>query len=116
MLKYKDNIVLEIGGHDHFGDVRVENNYTEGFYRSLLVASSITPYSGNLPGFSTFHIDGMTLKPSDLELTALDITSAYGKDVLPSFDELPFYYFNYKDFGINNLDPASLAQEYASLR
>ena len=41
LLKYKDKVLLEIGGHDHWEDIRYYKNKDGEMYRNLVVATGI---------------------------------------------------------------------------
>ena len=52
--KYEKKIILEVGAHDHFEDLRVD--YTDPTHptRNLFIPTGITPIKSQLPGFNTF--------------------------------------------------------------
>jgi hypothetical protein len=82
MKDYSDKIIIEVGGHDHWEDLRYFENNNVGPIRNLLVAAGITTKSGQLPAFNTFSID-QNLIPRNLVMTSLDITAIYGFKTLP---------------------------------
>jgi len=41
--KYQSNIIMEIGAHDHWADVRVFDRANKGPIRSLYVATGVSP-------------------------------------------------------------------------
>ena len=57
MDKYSDKVVMEIGGHDHWEDLRVFDRTKKGPIRNLMVSTGVSPDHGQLPGFSTLKID-----------------------------------------------------------
>jgi hypothetical protein len=72
-LTYKDQIVIEIGGHDHWEDIRVYENKDGDIYRNMIIATGISLDHGQLPGFNTFKVDS-SLIPNSLIESSLDIT------------------------------------------
>ena len=59
MLDYNGQILLEVGAHDHWEDVRYYENTNGVFpiaYRNLLISTGIGMDHSQLPGFSTFHL------------------------------------------------------------
>lgn len=81
MLEYKDQVVLEVGAHDHWEDVRYYENKDGDAYRNLLISTGIGMDHKQLPGFSTFYLKNKI--PSGLIEYNLDITNAYGMTELP---------------------------------
>jgi len=84
MLKYKDQIIFQITGHDHLADFRTHsaselfdksgncmntNSDEEGYFLGKLVSPSITPGNNSQPGFTTFSLSNEKLV--DVEMTFL---------------------------------------------
>ena len=127
MLKYVDKIVLEVGAHDHWMDLRYFESNSYAPYRPLFVAPGVSMNHDNFPGYSTFEIHNG--KPSNLVLRTMDITNTIGKTTLPSFSSIcqrdiysnltwpiPINTFKFSSVGISGLDAASLKLAYSSLQ
>jgi predicted phosphodiesterase len=112
--KYKSKIILEIGAHDHWEDLRVYQNKDEP-YRNLLVSTGISPNQSNMPGFSTFEISNEG-NASNLVLTTLDLIKTYGLSKIPVLDELTFNQLNFSKYGFSDLSPSGLVASYDSLQ
>lgn len=65
LRKYKDRVIIELAGHDHFTAMRYHSSSgvldlpdpEPAFnFHNLLIAPSITPWYGNNPGISAFEI------------------------------------------------------------
>ena len=95
LSKYEDNIIIEVAGHDHWQDLRV-NRDENGNHRNLLIASSISLRYRNLPGFNTFRIDTDRLVAYNLVETTLDVTATYGHDELVPLKDIPSYEIDYE--------------------
>lgn len=67
MLAYKDTVMVELAGHDHWADLRAYQESDDLAYRSLHVAPGISVNHGQMPGFSTVKIDSERLVAKDLE-------------------------------------------------
>jgi hypothetical protein len=93
MLKYKNRIILEIGAHDHWSDIRYINDNTYGPFRSLFVAPAISPIRGQMPGYAYLEINnGVAQNP---HMVSLDITASYGQSSIPSLANVPSYRLDY---------------------
>ena len=42
LLKYKDSLVIEMAGHDHWEDLRYEEDSTGNLYRNLFIAGGMS--------------------------------------------------------------------------
>lgn len=106
--QYQSQIIIEIGGHDHWEDLRIFDRDTKGPLRNLLVAVGVSPDHKQLPGFNTFEIDS-DLMPKSLVMTSLDITKAYGSSTIPPLSSLPTYHIDFSsDFGLKDLTIKSI--------
>ena len=56
LLAYKDQVMLEVGGHDHWEDIRVYKNKHGDIYRNLIIATGVGLDHGQLPGFNTLKV------------------------------------------------------------
>lgn len=54
MNKYKKNVILEVGAHDHFEDLRYNVDKKGKPMRPLLISTGVSPDHSQLPGYSTF--------------------------------------------------------------
>jgi hypothetical protein len=65
-LQYKDRIVIEVSGHDHFADIRYHSDGASSnkqFYHSILISPGISPNKNQNPGVAVFEIDKTSLVP-----------------------------------------------------
>ena len=74
MLAYKDTVMIELGGHDHWADLRALESKDGDAYRNLYIAAGISANHNQMPGFTTMEIDGNQLIPKNLQTTAVDLT------------------------------------------
>ena len=74
--KYKDKIIIEVGGHDHFSNMRYHTDRDvldmtvpapadADLFHNLIINPSVSPWHGNNPGISVFEIDDITLEPQN---------------------------------------------------
>jgi len=88
--KYKDKIIIEVGGHDHFSNMRYHTDSdvldmtvpapsNADLFHNLIVNPSISPWHGNNPGISVFEIDDNTLEPHKYHATFLNLRSTIGQ-------------------------------------
>lgn len=100
----RDQVILEVAGHDHVLDIRYSHDEDGKYFRNLLIAPGITASDQYLPGFATFKVSNFI--PKDLKGYFLDITKTYGMTHLPSLDELSYSTVNYRrDYGLKDLTP-----------
>ena len=64
--KHQKNIIMEIAGHDHWQDIRLDNHDSKKPLRNVFISGSFTMKSHSYPEFSTLKIDMDTLKPHSL--------------------------------------------------
>jgi hypothetical protein len=117
LRQYADTVIIEVGGHDHYADLRYHNTNglkdlpdlkTSTDFHNLLVAPGITPNKGQNPGVAMFQIDD-NLVPTNLRMEFLNLQPTLGVKNI-SYEMLKFFSVDFnKDFGLNNLDPISLA-------
>lgn len=113
MKQYKKKIVLEIGAHDHWEDVRVISD-ASGPYRNLFVPTGISMKQGQMPGYNTLEISASGVA-SNISEVSMDITTTYGKKTVPALSTIPLYRTNYKDYGIDKLTPEAILAAYAKM-
>ena len=107
--EYKDRILLELAGHDHFASLRAHMNDEWEVYHNLFVAPSITPWYKNNPGVTSFEITDDTLIPQKLRTTFLNLRKTLGKETVTPFEELEFRELDYEaSFGIKDMTAASI--------
>jgi hypothetical protein len=54
---YSDKLSIEVGGHDHWEDLRsFQDPETGKIYRNLLVATGVGLNHYQLPGYNTFKV------------------------------------------------------------
>ena len=116
LLKYAEQIAIEVGGHEHVTDIRYHS--TDGLYNSqsptsqanfhnILIAPGVTPWYGQNPGVAVFDLsdDGI---PSGLKMEFIDMISFEGLSSL-SYEDLSFKSMDFaKDHGLNLLTPESI--------
>ena len=76
LYKNREQVIIEVAGHDHSEDLRYSRSQDGKSARNILVAAGITSNSDYLPGFSTFKVENFI--PKDLMEYSLDITKTYG--------------------------------------
>ena len=105
-MQYKEQIIIEIGGHDHWQDVRYYKNKQGEIYRNLLIAAAISPDHGQMPGFNTFKVEDQVVK--DLVETNIDITKTYGLFAPPPLEDIPTYSYDFSkilpDLSVESID------------
>ena len=52
MEKYKDRIIIELAGHDHFLSLRSHKEAENDYFHNIMVNPSITAWYKNNPGVS----------------------------------------------------------------
>ena len=78
---YHESIVIEVMGHDHYGDLRyhssqnvlgLKDTATKFDFHNLFVAPGVTPNKGNNPGVAMFEVssDGI---PANLKFEFMDL-------------------------------------------
>ena len=65
MLKYKDRVVIELAGHDHWEDFRMNLDSDGNMFRNMFVATGVGLDHKQLPGFNTMKIDEATVMPKE---------------------------------------------------
>lgn len=76
--RHQDQVIIELGSHEHWSDLRTLADDAGKFYRNLHVATAITPNHMSLPGFSVLTVDVDEAIPSGLRDTFFDVTKTYG--------------------------------------
>jgi hypothetical protein len=82
---YRDRIIIEVAGHDHFADVRYkqsESTLSEDsyFYHNIFVTPGVTPVYGSNPGVAFLEIDD-ELKPTNLRQSNLNLQATLDKPI-----------------------------------
>ena len=85
--RFKDKILLEVAGHEHFGDIRYSHKGSDNkeFLKEnekdishlLVVCPSVSPDTWVNPGYATFNLDENNLIVKDLNFTFLHLESTY---------------------------------------
>ena len=104
--EYKDRIVIELAGHDHFASLRTHKSTVnpDEKYHNLFVAPSITPWYSNNPGVTSFENDDFV--PKKLRTTFMNLNQTIGQhEVLPK-EDIEFRELVWEDqYGIDELTP-----------
>ena len=120
LRKYKEKIIIEIGGHDHFNSMRYHTDADisdstvpapneADLFHNILVNPSVSPWSGNNPGISAFEIDDESLVPHNYHATFLNLRETIGKDQRTPYSQLEWRDLDYKqEFGIESLTPQDI--------
>lgn len=118
-----DLIVLEVGGHDHYADLRfhtsqnvanIKDAKDKFNFHNLFVSPGMTPYGDSNPGVSKFELDS-NLVPQNLRMEFLDLDATFGKTSVP-YSEAKFWTVDYaKDYGVTYMTSDSLADFYDKL-
>lgn len=95
---YQDNIIIVLGAHTHFIDIRY-NAWEDGdgnwcANNAYLLTPSISPIYENNPGYTVMEVFGGEIV--DLTFTFLDLSQTYGENpvfqffTIDAFDDLGF--------------------------
>ena len=118
LRRYKDRVIVEIGGHDHLASLRshsgsdvldLKDPDTTFDFHNLIIAPSFTPWYKNNPAVSRFTVDDSTLVPKGFESTYWNLKPTIGHPHIMSYPELSFRDLDYaSDFGIDELTAESI--------
>lgn len=89
LKEYKERIIMEISGHDHFSSLRVHKDDDGDYYHNIFVAPSLTPWYSNNPGVTSLKISEDNV-PHGLKSTFLNLNATIGKNEPLPYDELEF--------------------------
>ena len=73
--KYYKNIIIEVVGHDHYGDLRyhqLPSDLTKNFH-NVLVSPGVSPNFNNNPGVASIEIDEETGEAQNLRYEFLNL-------------------------------------------
>ena len=112
--RFKDRVVIELAGHDHFASLRSHEATDGSFYHNIFVAPSITPWYSNNPGVSSFRIEKRDADgdwvPLGLRSTFLNLNATIGLEAPLPLDQLDFRELDFeKDFGLVDMSASSIA-------
>lgn len=111
--QHHDKIVMEIGAHDHFSDIRYHSNKDAAtyFYHNILISPGVTPRNKQNPGFATFDID-LSMTPTNLKMTFLDLDKTFGMESAPNdINAVPINVVDFsKEFGLKDISAAALSK------
>ena len=120
-MRYHNNIIIEVVGHDHIADLRYHSSNgvwdfkdpsPEYNFHNQLTAPGVTPYDGTNPGVAHFEIND-DRKPFNLTFEFLYLESTIGLNIVPAYEDLEFYSFNYtEEYGLNPLVADDIAKFY----
>ena len=54
--EYKDRVLIELGGHDHFTSLRTHESDSGGYFHNIAITAGISPRYSNNPGVTSFEI------------------------------------------------------------
>ena len=110
--KYRGKIIIEVGAHDHFADIRYHatKNSTNEYFHNILLSPGVTPMDGSNPGVMTFEVDLNTMVPQNLKMIFLDLDKTLGWESIPNdVSEIPVNVVDFeKEFGLKELSGAAL--------
>ena len=87
LQRYKDKVIIEVGGHDHFTSMRyhttrgildTDESPDDSLFHNILVNPSLTPWYANNPGVSAIEIDEETLVPHNYQATYMNLKPTIG--------------------------------------
>ena len=114
---YHDVVIMEVVGHEHYGDLRYHSsNNVAGLpdpavkfdFHNILVSPGVTPYDGSNPGVTYFELDA-NLIPLGLRMEFLDLNTTLGKSSV-LYEDLTWNTVDFaNDWGLTQLDATSLA-------
>ena len=115
-------MVIEIAGHDHYGDLRFHSSKavanlkdlsgSEFYFHNLLVSPGLTAYGDSNPGVSYFEITNNV--PHNLRMEFINIGSSYGKKQV-TYEDADFNSVSFSAFGLNQIDATTLSNYYKTL-
>jgi hypothetical protein len=117
LQRYKDKIIIEVGGHDHFTSMRYHTTRDildtesstktdDSLFHNILVCPSLTPWYDNNPGISAMEIDDETLVPQNYQATYLNLKPTIGKKQRTPYRKFEWRDLHYaEEFGIKELTP-----------
>lgn len=121
LAEYKDKIILEVGGHDHFASIRYHTGrdvldqsdtkeVEDQLLHNILINPSVTPWYYNNPGISSLIIDDKTLVPHNLTASYLNLAPTMGVNAtVTTYHELEWRDLDYKrEFGLQDLTPIGI--------
>ena len=88
LRKYKDKIVIELAGHDHYTAMRYhsssgvldfEDPEIKYNFHNLIIGPSLTPWYSNNPGVSVLEFSE-NLVPENMQTTFLNLAPTIGKN------------------------------------
>ena len=110
MREHKDKILIENCGHDHLADFRAHSSTEifsrddqcikttdgEGYFLGKMLNPSITPTRGSQPGYTTMMYDSETDFITNIEMTFLQLESAYMLSQTATKDDFQYLTVNYE--------------------
>lgn len=94
MFDYRDQILIEITGHDHIADFRTHSAAklfdkeqkcmkasgaaSDEWFLGKLISPAVTPGSWTNPGFTTMTLDTANMKIQNLQMTFLQLQNTTG--------------------------------------
>ena len=118
LRKYKDRVIVEVGGHDHFSSVRYHSTKNvfdlpdpEGErlnFHNLIIAPSFTPWYRNNPAVSVMEIDEQQI-PRNFRSTYWNLGDTIGDTQVTPYEDLEFRDLDYKEaYGLDELTPNAI--------
>jgi hypothetical protein len=86
--KFSDKIILEIYGHDHFGDLRYHTNAAGVNNHNFMVTPGMTPNKKQNPGSAVINF--INNVPQSPKFVFLDLEKTYGMSSVPAASALHF--------------------------
>jgi len=114
LREYRDVVIIEVTGHDHFADLRyhstsnlpgLEDLPEEANFHNMLVSPGFSTKKNQNPGLGAFEINDETLVPNNLSMTFLNVQKTIGTtgDVVEWFTMSPH------DYGLRDLTADAFA-------
>ena len=110
LANYKDKVIMEIGGHDHFTSMRYHTKQDilnisdfeeevikdDSLFHNILINPSLTPWYYNNPGVSCLEIDDKSLIPHNYQASYLNLAPTMGENATkPDYGELEWRDLDY---------------------
>lgn len=112
---HKDQIIIEVGAHDHIASLRYHSSKNvmdlpdpsvAYDFHNLLVAPAVTPNKNQNPGIAMFEVDNGI--PHSLKYEFLDLNPTFGSTNVPA--NLTFMSLDFAaQYGVTQIDATSLA-------
>lgn len=117
LREYRDVVIIEVTGHDHYADLRYHSTsdlpglddlpHKEPFH-NMFVAPGISAKKNQNPGIAAFVIDDETLVPTNLTMSFMNLQKTMGR-LSVAYDDIEWFDMAVQDYGLKDLTAQALA-------